>query len=99
MVVTDQKYSSLEEKSKKLVEGFPEINREPDYNKSAKHDHTHDIVVDNHNPKFIRTRRCWGQKIKIEEHFNDLLQKGVVKRGSWDTCASPVTCVKKKTGI
>ena len=98
MVVTVQKYSSLEEKCRKLVEGFPEITREPDYNTSPKHNHTLDIVVDNYNPKFIRPRRCWGKRIKIEEHFNDLLQKRVVKRCSGDTCVSPVTCVKKKNG-
>ena len=51
MVVTDQKNSSLEEKCRKLVEGFPEITREPDYNESPKHNHTLEIAVDNYNPK------------------------------------------------
>ena len=98
MVVTDQ-YSSLQEKCRKVLKGFLETSREPDYNKGQKHNHTLDIVVDNYNLKYIRPRRCWDQRIRIVEDFNDLLQKGVLKRGSGATCAPPVTCVKKRTGI
>ena len=64
MVVTDQKYSSLEEKCRKLVEGFPEITKEPDYNKSQKHNHTLDIVMDNYNPKFIRPENVGAKELK-----------------------------------
>ena len=98
IAVSDDKYSSLEEKCRKLVGEFPEITKEPNYTESPKHNHSLEIVVDNYEPKFVKPRRCWGQRTKINEHFDDLLERGVVKRGSGDTCASPITCVKKKDG-
>ena len=98
IAISDHTYSSLEEKCRKLVREFPEITREPNYTDSPKHNHSLEIVVDNYEPKFVKPRRCWGQRVKINTHFEDLLKRGVVKRGSGDTCASPVTCVKKKDG-
>ena len=43
----------------------------------------------------IKARRCGGSSTEIENYFNDLLQRGVVIRGSADVCASPITCVQK----
>ena len=97
IAVTD-KYSSLEEKCRALIDQFPEITREPHYDENPKHSHSLEIVVENYEAKFIKPRRCWGQRDKVERHFNDLCQRGVVERGSGETCASPVTCVKKKDG-
>ena len=79
-----------------FIINLSEITRKPDYNTSHKHNHLLEIIVDNYTPKMIKARRCSGQRSEIEKHFNDLLQRGVVIRGSAEVCASPITCAQKK---
>ena len=72
-VAVTNKYSSLEEKCRALIDQFPEITREPHYDENP--NLILEIVVENYDAKFIKPKRCWGQRDKIERHFNDLCQR------------------------
>ena len=92
----DLSHLSLKEKCTTLLKSFPEITKKTNYKTSPKHNHLLEIIVDNYTPKMIKARMCGGQRTEIEKHFNDLLERGVVIRGSADVCASPITCVQTK---
>ena len=88
----------LEEKCKALLMNFPEITKNPDYHIKPKHHHELEIVLDDYKTTLTKARRTGSRRAAIEEHFNDLLQRGVVTRGEGSQGASPVTCVQKKDG-
>ena len=89
---------SLEEKCKGLLKDFPEITRKPTYYTRPKHNHELKIDLDNYKTVLVKARRAGGRRTAIEDHFNDLLDRGVVVRGEGSQGASPVTCVQKKDG-
>ena len=88
----------LEEKCKRLLLNYPEITKKPTYHTKPKHNHELEIVLDDYKAMLIKPRRAGGRRAVIEEHFIDLLQRGVVVRGEGNQGASPVTCVQKKDG-
>ena len=77
---------------------FPEITRKPTYHTKPKHNHELEVVFDNYKPTMVKARRPGGRRAAIQDHFNDLLYRGVVTRGEATEGASPVTCVQKKDG-
>ena len=88
--------TSLEEKCRRLLMDFPEITRKPTYHTKPKHKHELEIILDNYKPALVKARRPGGRRAAIEDHFDDLLHRGVVTRGEGSEGASPVTCVQKK---
>ena len=88
----------LEEKCKRLLMDFPEITRKPTYHAKPKHNYELEIILDNYKPAMVKARRPGGRRAAIQDHFNDLLYRGVVTRGEATEGASPVTCVQKKDG-
>ena len=89
---------SLEDRCKRLLLNFPEITKKPTYHTEPKHNHELEILLDDYKALLIKPRRAGGRRAAIEEHFNDLLRRGVVVRGEGSQGASPVTCVQKKDG-
>ena len=96
--VTDNEFiSHFEDKCKNLLNEFPELTETPDYTRPVKHGHSLEIIVENFSPKIVKARRCNGvRRMKVEENFNDLINRGAMSRGTADMCASPITIVPKK---
>ena len=86
----------LEERCKRLLREFPEITRKPTYHTKPKHNYALEIILDDYKPTMVKARRPGGRRAAIQEHFDDLLHRGVVTRGDATEGASPVTCVQKK---
>ena len=94
--MVDENTVPLEERCKQLLMEFPEITRKPTYHTKPKHNHELEIVLDDYKPTMVKARRPGGRRAAIQEHFDDLLHRGVVTRGDATEGASPVTCVQKK---
>ena len=70
----------FEKKCKNLFAKFPELTETPDYTRPVKHGPL-EIIVENFSPKLVKARRCNGlRRKKVEENFNDLINRGAMSR-------------------
>ena len=90
-------YDSAEERTRKILEEFPELTMEPDYRVPAKHTHRLDIQLNKNFKPFSHRARPTTllKKDAAEKSFVDLLRRGAVQRGYSHT-VSPITIVPKK---
>ena len=80
-----------------ILEKFPQLLAEPNYNLPVKHNFKLDINLQEEALILYRPRRCSvAEREAIKQNFSDLERRGAVVRGV-TTYTSPVTVVPKKT--
>ena len=98
-IVNNQGNFYTKNKFENLLDEFPELTETPNYNRPVKHGHSLKINVENLIPRMIKARKCNGiRRRMVEENFEDLINRGAMRRGTAVTIVSPITIVPKKDG-
>ena len=98
--ITINKEQNFELECEKLLDSYPELTEELNYNKSVKHGHSLEIKVQNYELKMIKARKYNSFKCNVvEKSFQYLINRGALTRVYCNTTnfgVSPITIVPKK---